>query len=171
MEIITPRCTVRSFRTDDAESVVQYVNNRTIWLNLRDVVPHPYRRADADAYIRMAMDATPTTVFAVDMAGKAVGSIALVPGSDTGRRTAEIGYWLGEPFWGRGIMSDAVAAVTQHAFDALDMLRVFAVPLAHNRASARVLQRAGYLLEGTMRCSAIKDGVLHDQLLYAKVRE
>ena len=102
-----------------------------------------------------------------DLDYEAVGGLTLVPGHDIERVSVEIGYWLGRALWGRGIVTDAVRAATGHAFAALDARRVFAVPFADNVASHRVLEKAGYVREGTMRRSAIKDGVLHDQQLYA----
>jgi RimJ/RimL family protein N-acetyltransferase len=171
MELRTDRCTLRPFRPADAASLARHANNRQIWLNLRDLFPHPYTVSDAEAYIaRVAADA-PVTRFAVDVGGDAVGSVSLKLGSDVERRSAEIGYWLGEAHWGRGIMSAAVRAATEYALTELDLLRIFAVPFVRNPASARVLERAGYELEGTMRRSAVKDGVVLDQLLYAAVRD
>ena len=171
MELQTDRCLLRPFRPADAASVARHADNRKVWLNLRDLFPHPYTVADAEAYIaRVAGDAPPTR-FAIDVAGEAVGSVGLELGSDIERRSAEIGYWLGEVHWGRGIVSAAVAAATAYAFRELDLLRVFAVPFARNPASARVLERAGYQREGTMRRSAVKDGEVLDQLLYAAIRE
>lgn len=170
MELRTERCTLRPFRPADAPSLARHADNRKIWLNLRDLFPHPYTVADATSYIARVEGDVPVTRFAIDVDGDAVGSVSLKPGSDIERRSAEIGYWLGEPYWGRGIVSAAVAAVTEYAFRELDLLRVFAVPFARNPASARVLERAGYQLEGTMRRSAVKDGEILDQFLYAAVR-
>jgi RimJ/RimL family protein N-acetyltransferase len=141
-----------------------------VWLNLRDLFPHPYTLADAEWYITQVGDEVPVMRFAIDVDGDAVGSVGLMLGSDIERRSAEIGYWLGRAYWGRGIMSAAVVAVTDYAFRQLDLLRVFAVPFVRNPASVRVLEKAGYRREGTMRCSAIKDGVVLDQYLYATVR-
>lgn len=171
MEIPTDWCTLRPFRLADAASLAHQANNRKIWLNLRDLFPHPYTMADAEQYIGRVVDETPTTRFAIDVAGDAVGSVSLKLGSDIERRSAEIGYWLGEAYWGQGIVSAAVGAATAYAFGELDLLRVFAVPLVRNPASVRVLERAGYQREGTMRRSAVKDGLVLDQYLYAAVRD
>jgi RimJ/RimL family protein N-acetyltransferase len=170
MELRTDRCTLRPFRPADAASLARHADNRKIWLALRDLFPHPYTRADAEAYIARVAGEVPVTRFAIDVAGEAVGSVSLRLGSDIERRSAEIGYWLGEAYWGRGIVSAAVAAVTDYAFRELDLLRVFAVPFVRNVASARVLERAGYQREGTLRRSAVKDGEVLDQHLYAAVR-
>jgi RimJ/RimL family protein N-acetyltransferase len=164
-------CMVRSWHANDAPSLAQYANNREIWLNLRDRFPHPYTLADAEAYLRLVAERPGETSFAIEVEGQAVGGVSLHPGADVERCSAEIGYWLGEPFWGRGIMTAAVRAVTGHAFERLGFARVFAVPYSRNPASSRVLEKAGYEREGLMRRSAIKDGVILDQYLYAKVRQ
>ena len=170
MELRTDCCVLRQFRAADAASLARHANDRQVWLNLRDLFPHPYSIADAERYIAQVVDEMPVTRFAIDIDGEAVGGVGLKLGSDIERRSAEIGYWLGQAYWGRGIVSAAVAAVTDYAFRELDLLRVFAVPFVRNPASARVLEKAGYQREGTMRCSAVKDGLIVDQYLYAAVR-
>lgn len=170
MELHTNCCTLRPFRNTDAASVAHHANDREVWLNLRDLFPHPYTVADASAYIARVAAEVPVTRFAIEVGGEAVGSVSLKLGSDIERRSAEIGYWLGRAYWGRGIMSAAVGAATTYAWGELDLLRVFAVPFVCNPASARVLERAGYEREGTLRRSAVKDGVVLDQHLYAAVR-
>lgn len=107
--------------------------------------------------------------FAIAVDDSAVGGISLRVGSDIERLSAELGYWLGEAFWGRGIVSDAAAAVTDFAFHELHLARIFAVPFAHNTASHRVLEKAGYQREGVLRASAIKDGQVLDEYLYARI--
>jgi RimJ/RimL family protein N-acetyltransferase len=169
MELVLKHCTVRSYRPDDAESLALHANNRKIWLNLRDGFPHPYSMENASSFIQRALDGKPETNFAICVDGKAAGGIGFVLHSDVERISAEIGYWLGEPLWGRGIVSEALAAVTEYAINTHDLRRVFAVPFEPNRASARVLEKAGYQLEGRMRHSTIKDGKILDQLLYAYV--
>ena len=109
----------------------------------------------------------PETVFAIVVDGNAVGAIGFVLQKDVDRVSAEIGYWLGEPYWGRGITSEALAAVTQYAIENYELTRLFAVPFSANVASIRVLEKAGYALEGRLRRSAIKDGQIVDQVLYA----
>lgn len=167
MEIDCATCLLRALVPGDAVTLAGLANDRDVWLNLRDRFPHPYGLADAEAWIASSSAHTPQTSFGIVVAGQAVGGISLMPGQDIDRVSAEIGYWLGRPFWGRGIMTDAVRAATLYAFDELHMRRVFAVPFAHNAASRRVLEKAGYVLEGTMKQSAIKDGVILDQYLYA----
>lgn len=160
-------CTVRSWRRDDHPALVRFAGNRKIWLNLRDRFPHPYTDAHAAAFLDGAIAAQPETVFAIDVGGEAVGGVGVIPGVDVERVAAELGYWVAEPFWGRGVATAAVRGVTGHAFQTLGLLRLFALPFADNLASRRVLEKAGYQLECVMRRSAIKNGVVKDQALYA----
>lgn len=162
-------CAVRSWRTSDAESLLRYANNRNIWLNLRDAFPHPYTKHDARAYIRSVRDRSPETTFAIAVDDEAVGSIGFVLRTDVERVSAEIGYWLAEPFWGRGITSEALVALTRYAIDTHRLTRIYALPFAWNLASCRVLEKAGYVLEARLRRSAIKDGQITDQMQYAYI--
>jgi ribosomal-protein-alanine N-acetyltransferase len=161
-------CTIRSWRHGDEETLPLHANNRKIWINLRDRFPHPYRRADAVQWFQHITAVTPETNFAIEVDGEAVGGIALVLHDDVERCSAEVGYWLSEQYWGRGIATAALKAITEYAFKHLKLTRVFAVPFAHNDASIRVLEKAGYTCEGRLRRSAIKDGVVLDQFMYAR---
>jgi RimJ/RimL family protein N-acetyltransferase len=163
-------CRVRELEPRDAESIAMHANDRAVWLNLRDRVPHPYGVEGARRFIEAARRATPRTHFAIDVDGAAAGCIGLELGTDVGRIAAEIGYWLGRAYWGRGIMSRVLPAVTSRALEAFGLERVFALPFAHNAASCRVLEKSGYVCEGRLRRSAIKDGVVLDQCLYAYVK-
>jgi RimJ/RimL family protein N-acetyltransferase len=167
MHLKLPTCDVRSWRTSDAEPISRHANNRKIWMNLRDAFPHPYTVKDAREYIRAVRQRMPETSFAIVVNDEAVGSVGYVLRQDVERVSAEIGYWLAEPFWGRGITSDALSAVTAYAVETHQLTRVFAVPFAWNAASCRVLEKAGYVLEARLRRSAIKDGVMTDQFQYA----
>ena len=161
-------CDVRSLRPEDAESLAMHADNRDVWINLRDGFPHPYTLADAESFIERCLQ-PPETTFAIVVEGEAVGAIGFVLGSDVERLSAELGYWLSENFWGRGIMTVAVSAVTEYAMRKHDLTRVYATPFTGNEASMRVLEKAGYVLEGVMRRSAIKDGKIVDKFLYACV--
>jgi len=160
---------VRSWTMDDLESLVAHANNRRVWINLRDAFPHPYTRRDGREFLRRTRAASPETTFAIAVDDAAVGAIGFVLRTDVERVSAEIGYWLGEAFWGRGIATSALAAVTRHAFETQALTRLFAVPFAWNAASCRVLEKAGYVLEARLRRSAIKDGMIVDQMQYAFV--
>ena len=162
-------CAVRSWRTSDAESLLRHANNRNIWLNLRDAFPHPYTKHDARAYIRSVRERTPETTFAIAVDDEAVGSVGFVLRTDVERVSAEIGYWLAEPFWGRGITTEALTALTKYAIGTHGLTRIYALPFAWNVASCRVLEKAGYLLEARLRRSAVKDGQITDQMQYAYI--
>jgi RimJ/RimL family protein N-acetyltransferase len=161
-------CLVRDWRLDDAEALARRANDRRIWINLRDRFPHPYTPADARAFLAHVRESRPRTAFAIVIDGEAVGGVAYTLHDDVERISAELGYWLAVPFWGRGVATAVVSGFTPWVFHThQELRRIYAVPFARNAASARVLEKAGYRLEGLMRESAIKDGVVNDQLLYA----
>ncbi len=162
-------CVLREFRRGDEPSLVRHANNRNVWINVRDTFPFPYTPSDAKAWIRLASTDALNQVFAIDVDGFAVGAIGLRPGEDVHRLSAEIGYWLGEEFWNRGIATEAVKAVTEYAFETLEMVRVHAEVFEWNAASIRVLEKAGFVKEGVLQRSAIKDRKIIDQMVYARV--
>ena len=161
---------VRSWRKSDLDALVRYANNPKIAANLRDQFPHPYTRSAAAAYLADVRVAEVETSFAVEYAREAVGGIGFKLGTDIARLSAEMGYWLGEPFWGRGLTTRAVLATSDWAFENYKLTRIFATAFSHNAASMRVLEKAGFEREGILRRSAVKNGVILDQVLYAKVR-
>jgi RimJ/RimL family protein N-acetyltransferase len=161
---------VRPYVLEDAEALAKYADNRAVWITLRDRFPHPYTTDDAVGFLRVATTQQPTSDFAIATADEVIGGIGLQRQSDVHRLTAEIGYWLGEPFWGRGIATRAVRAVTAWAFATTSLERLYACVFATNPASARVLSNAGYHFEGRMRRAVIKDGRVLDQLVYAALR-
>jgi ribosomal-protein-alanine N-acetyltransferase len=165
------RCTLRRWRTSDAASVVRYANNLNVARHLRDRFPHPYTRKDAHTFLRAASSETPQTNFAIEVGSEAVGGLGYVPGTDVERYSAEVGYWLGEACWGRGIMTEGLVLFTRHAFAELGLLRLFALPLADNVASIRVLEKAGYSAEGILLSSCVKFGQPRNQAVYAKVND
>jgi RimJ/RimL family protein N-acetyltransferase len=170
MQLQLDTCAVRSWRASDDESVAEHANNRKIWINLRDAFPNPYTLADARQFIRLAMEMDPETYFAIAVGDRAIGSIGFRLRKDVERCSAEIGCWVAEGHWGRGIGTDALRGVTEFALDAHRLNRMYAVPYEWNVASCRILEKSGYVLEGRMRKSAIKDGKVIDQFLYAYVR-
>ncbi|MCY3568585.1 MAG: GNAT family protein [Chloroflexi bacterium] len=162
---------LRSFRTDDAESLALNANNRNVSRNLRDHFPYPYELSDAHDWIEIATCGDPETHFAIADKGEAIGGIGITLQSDVYRRTAEIGYWLGEPYWRQGIATAALRAMTDWAFTEFDLVRLYGEVFEWNPASGRVLEKSGYELEGRLRKSIIKEGQTIDALLYAIVRD
>ena len=163
------RCTLRRWRTSDATAVAHHANNMNVAKHLRDRFPHPYTVDDAQAFLSFASKEDPQTNFAIDVGGEAAGGLGYVPGTDVERYSAEVGYWLGESSWGRGICTEALQIFMRHAFTELGLLRLFALPLSDNRASIRVLEKAGFACEGTLRSSCVKFGEPRDQAVYAAV--
>jgi RimJ/RimL family protein N-acetyltransferase len=169
MELKLERCAIRDWRLDDAESLAKHANNRKVWLTLRDRFPHPYGIDDAKEFLARATNEKGREKFyCIEIDGSAVGGIGIIMGEDVYRLTAEFGYWLGEEFWGRGVMSEAVSAFTDHRFKESSLHRIFAKAFSSNPASARVLEKAGFVFEGRLRKSVLKDGQILDSLLYAK---
>jgi RimJ/RimL family protein N-acetyltransferase len=160
---------VRAWRRTDADSLVRHANNPNVARQLRDRFPHPYTRANAAAFLSFAGVADPPTNLAVEVERNAIGGIGYVRGTDVERYSAEIGYWIGEAYWGRGIATEAVVLLTDYAFRELNLLRLFALPLADNAASIRVLEKAGYTQEAILRSSCVKNGDVRDQALYARI--
>jgi len=150
---------------------VRHANNRKVSINLRDRFPYPYTVGDARSWLDSVIGHKRETNFAIDVAGEAVGGIGFTVQPDVGHRSAEIGYWLGEEFWGRGITTDALIAVTEYAFSNFDICRLYAHVFEWNGVSARVLEKAGYTFEGRLRKSVTKEGQTIDQLMYAMIRE
>ena len=162
---------IRSFRPDDAAAIAKYANNRKVWRNLRDRFPHPYSLQHAEVWIDLASSQSPETNFAIASATEAIGGIGLELRRDVHRRSAEVGYWLGEPYWGRSIATRALSAFAEYAFAEFDLTRIDAHVYEWNPASARVLEKAGFEYEGRLRKSITKDGQTIDQWLYAIVQE
>ena len=160
---------LRELSLADAPSLAQHANDRLVWVQLRDMFPHPYREEDAIEFIERIQMQNQPTAFALAVDGQVVGVIGLAVQTDINRLSAEIGYWVGTAHWGKGIATAAVRALTSWSMDQLGFVRLFATPFVHNIASCRVLEKAGYLREGLMRRSAIKDGQVLDQVLYAYI--
>src|SRR5690349_3994495 len=158
MELRGTLSTVRPWRHSDAPSVVKYADNVNVARHLRDRFPHPYTAGDARRFLDAITIARPITTFAIDVGGEAIGGIGFSPGTDVERFSAEIGYWLAEPFWGRGIAPEALRIVSDYAFNNCNVLRLFALPFADNLRSRRVLEKAGYTLEAILRASSVKFG-------------
>lgn len=163
-------CIIRPWRHADRDSLVRHADSRDVWLMLRDQFPHPYTRADAEAWLAYTAKQHPVTNFAIEVGGEAAGGIGVAPQPDVHRRSAEVGYWLGAAFWNRGIMTAAVRTFTTYAFDTYDLIRIFAGVFSTNPASMRVLEKAGYTREGILKKSVVKDGQVLDQVLYAVTR-
>lgn len=164
-------CLLRSWREGDEASLSRYASNRRIWDNVRDFFPHPYTLRDAQNWVRTNKSSQQPTNFAIDVDGVAVGNIGFSVKDDIYRYNAEIGYWLGEPFWGQGILTEALPVVTEYAFRYFQLNRLYACVLDTNEASKHVLQSAGYRHEGTHRQAAVKNSTYFDEHIFAVLRD
>jgi ribosomal-protein-alanine N-acetyltransferase len=161
---------IRSFETGDAEAIVKYADNRNVSLQLRDLFPHPYTLKNAHEWLELAMNQDPERNFAIASPDEVIGGIGVELREGERRLSGEVGYWLGEPFWGRGIATRAVAAFTAYIFENLDLVRAYAEVYSSNPASGRVLQKAGYRLVGQFHNAIIKDGEILDLSVYERLR-
>lgn len=166
-------CAIREWRPEDKTALAATLNNPKVLDMLRDGLPNPYTEQDAEDYIRAMLSSDPDRVFAfaVTVGGEVIGSISVTRRDNIHYRTAELGYYIGEPYWGRGYMTSAVRQVCRLVFERSDIVRIFAEPFAHNAASCRVLEKAGFVCEGTMNSNAEKNGQIVDMKLYALVKE
>ena len=166
-------CAIREWRLEDKTALAATLNNPKVLDMLRDGLPSPYTEQDAEDYIRAMLASDPGKVFAfaVTVGGKVIGSVSVTRRDNIHYRTAELGYYIGEPYWGRGYMTGAVRQVCRLVFECSDIVRIFAEPFAHNAASCRVLEKAGFVCEGTMKSNAEKNGQIVDMKLYALVKE
>jgi [ribosomal protein S5]-alanine N-acetyltransferase len=163
-------CVLRPWRRGDEASLVTHANNIQVWRNLRDAFPHPYSRRDAEGWIAFASGVTPATNVAITIDDAVVGSVGVQMHEDVERVSAEIGYWVSEAHWGRGVATAALRGMTEYAFATFPLTRIYALPFRRNAASIRVLEKAGYEREGVLRRSAIKEGEILDQVVFAIVR-
>jgi RimJ/RimL family protein N-acetyltransferase len=170
MHYTLPNCTVRPWSTADESALLRHANNPRIAMHLRDRFPHPYEAEHARKFLQWVTQQPLETVWAIEVGGEAAGGIGIELHADVERVSAEIGYWLGETHWGKGIVSSVLQAVSPEVLERFDLTRLYALPFADNRASVRVLEKAGFVLEGRLHRSAIKHGQIRDQLLYARYR-
>ena len=166
-------CRLRKWDIRDAGALCAIISNKKVQNNLRDGIPYPYTKADAEFFITEMQQADPanTCAFAITVGGELAGSIAVYRQTNIHCRTGELGYYLGEPFWGKGIGTEAVRQMCKTVFEQTDIIRIFADPFAYNRASCRVLEKAGFQCEGVLHCNAVKNGQVLDMKMYALIRD
>jgi RimJ/RimL family protein N-acetyltransferase len=161
---------LRPLNKEDVPRLAELANNVNVSINLRDGFPNPYTVKDAEEFITMIASKTPITTFAIEFKGEYVGNIGLVPGSDVYRKSAEIGYFFGEPYWNKGIMTKAVYLITEYGFEKLDIVRIHTGVFEYNISSQRVLDKCGFRREGVSRKAVLKNGQIWDEIRYAKIK-
>lgn len=164
---------LRKWTINDIEDVAKYANNEKVAANLRNVFPFPYTMKDAKDYVSSCVENNEEHQIcrAIIVNGHAVGSIGIFCGTDVYEKSGELGYWLAEEFWGKGIMTCAAKQICREAFDKFDIIRIYAEPYAYNAGSRKVLEKAGFTLEGIMRNGVYKNGKVHDYCMYALLKE
>lgn len=167
------KCRIRKWELSDAGDLAASLSNRKVQDNLRDGLPYPYTEQDGKDFISamLSADENETFAFAITVDNIAVGSISVFRQGNIHRRTAELGYYIAEGYWGKGIMTEAVRQICEYVFSKSDIIRIYAEPFAYNTASCRVLEKAGFQYEGTLRSNAIKNGKVIDMKMYSKIKE
>lgn len=172
MELTGSTFVIRPWRAEDAESLAHYADNRKVWRNMGNTFPNPYTLEDAYDWLeRCRNGAGGKAVSAIEIDEEACGGIGVERKGDVHLKVGVVGYWLGEPFWGRGTATEALRLVTQHAFERGDYVRLQASVFGWNPASGRVLEKAGYTLEGRLRNAVFKDGETTDELIYGNLKD
>lgn len=166
-------CKIRKWELSDAPNLAVALSNKKVQDNLRDGLPYPYTEQDGIDFVSamLSADKNDTFAFAVTIDDKAIGSIGVFCQSNIHRLTAELGYYIAEEYWGKGIMTEAVKQICEYVFSMSDIIRIYAEPFAYNTASCRVLEKSGFQYEGTLRKNAVKNGKVLDMKLYSKIRE
>ena len=165
-------CKIRKWKLSDAKDLAIALSNRKVQNNLRDGLPYPYTEQDGKDYISDMLSANEydTFAFAVTADNKVVGSIGVFRQGNIHRQTAELGYYVAEEYWSRGIMTEAIKQICEYVFSKSNILRIYAEPFAYNIASCRVLEKAGFQYEGTLRSNAVKNGEVIDMKMYSLLR-
>lgn len=165
-------CKIRKWKLSDAKDLASVISNKKIQDNLRDGLPYPYTEQDATDYISamLSEDENETFAFAITTDNKAIGSIGAFRQKNIHKHTAEIGYYIAEEYWGKGLMTEAVKQICSYIFDKSNIVRIYAEPFSYNKASCRVLEKAGFLYEGTLRSNAIKNGKTIDMLMHSRLK-
>jgi len=161
---------LRPWNINDLDSLVQNANNINIAKFMSDGFPYPYTSEKAKTFIEFAIKNTNALYLAIDVNDQAVGGIGISPKTDIKKKNAELGYWLGEPFWCKGIITRAIGEIIDIAFKTFDLTRIYAAPFGTNYASQRVLEKAGFKLEARFEKTIFKNGEFLDELIYAIYR-
>lgn len=160
---------LRNFQLSDAAKMAVLANNEKVSRNLRDGFPHPYTLQDAENFINRFLNQEPLTFFAIEYNGEYVGNISLMMGQDVYRKSAEVGYFIGEPYWNKGIVSVALKLITNYGFEKLDIVRIHTGVFEYNTASMKVLEKNGFEKDGVFKKSITKIGRIWDEHRYYKI--
>ena len=162
---------IRPLKLSDKSQLAKLANNKKIWDNLRDYIPFPYEETDAEFFINLTKEEEPKQTFGIEYKGEISGVIGLVIQKDVYKKSAEIGYWIGEPFWGNGIATKAVELITEYGFDNLGLNRIYSGVFEYNVASMKVLEKNGYEKEGIFKNAILKNDEICDEHRFFKLNE
>ncbi len=167
------KCRIRKWKLSDARDLAVALSNPKVQDNLRDGLPYPYTEQDGKDFISdmLSVDKNETFAFAITVDDIAIGSIGIFRQGNIHRQTAELGYYISEEYWGRGIVTEAVRQICEYVFSKSDIIRIYAEPFAYNIASCRVLEKAGFQYEGTLRSNAVKNGKVIDMKMYSLLKK
>ena len=167
------KCRIRKWELSDAKDLAAALSNRKVQDNLRDGLPYPYTEQDGKEFISamLSADENETFAFAITVNNMVIGSIGIFRQGNIHRQTAELGYYIAEEYWGKGIMTEAVKQICEYVFAKSDIIRIYAEPFAYNIASCRVLEKVGFQYEGTLRSNAVKNGKVIDMEMYSLLKE
>ena len=167
------KCRIRKWELSDAKDLAAALSNKKVQDNLRDGLPYPYTEQDGKEFISamLSADESETFAFAITVDNMVIGSIGIFRQGNIHRQTAELGYYIAEEYWGKGIMTEAVKQICAYVFAKSDIIRIYAEPFAYNIASCRVLEKVGFQYEGTLRSNAVKNGKVIDMEMYSLLKE
>ena len=167
------KCRIRKWKLSDAKDLAAALSNKKVQDNLRDGLPYPYTEQDGKEFISamLSADENETFAFAITVDNIAIGSIGIFRQGNIHRQTAELGYYVAEEYWGKGILTVGVKQICEYIFSESDIIRIYAEPFAYNKASCRVLEKAGFQYEGTLRSNAVKNGKVIDMKMYSLLKE
>lgn len=167
------KCRIRKWELSDAKDLAAALSNKKVQDNLRDGLPYPYTVQDGKEFISamLSADENETFAFAITVDNMVIGSIGIFRQGNIHRQTAELGYYIAEEYWGKGIMTEAVKQICEYVFAKSDIIRIYAEPFAYNIASCRVLEKAGFQYEGTLRNNAVKNGKIIDMKMYSLLKK
>lgn len=167
------KCRIRKWELSDAKDLAAALSNKKVQDNLRDGLPYPYTEQDGKEFVSamLSADENETFAFAITVDDMVIGSIGIFRQGNIHRQTAELGYYIAEEYWGKGIMTEAVKQICEYIFGDSDIIRIYAEPFAYNIASCRVLEKVGFQYEGTLRSNAVKNGKVIDMKMYSLIKE
>jgi RimJ/RimL family protein N-acetyltransferase len=163
--------TLREWKKSDAAALAKIANNKKVWDNVRDRLPYPYTKKDAKEWLALVKKQKTTTTFCVEVDGEMAGSVGFTLKEDVYRKNAEIGYFIGEEFWGKGVATEAVRQLVEYIQKNFDLARIYAEVFEYNKASMKVLEKNGFYLECIRKRAAIKNDIILDDYVWVKLLE